>query len=84
MTEKTRDVASLVSQIVNELVDEPDQVEIRLIQDSDALLVEISVGPDDVGKIIGRHGRVIKSIRTLARATAALDGSERVDVEIVN
>ena len=79
-----RDVKSLVESIASRLVDEPEQLEVRESGSQDSKLIEISVAPDDVGKIIGRHGRIIKSIRALARAAAAANGQGHVDVEIAN
>ncbi|MDR2957772.1 MAG: KH domain-containing protein, partial [Coriobacteriales bacterium] len=75
MAENARDAVALVTQIVSSLVDEPEQVEVRSVSENDGILIEITVSPDDISKIIGRNGRVIKSIRTLTRAAAALDGA---------
>jgi predicted RNA-binding protein YlqC (UPF0109 family) len=74
----------LVKLIVDSLVDEPDAVEVRTSDAGEALLIEVVVAADDISKIIGRNGRVIKSIRTLTRAAASIDGIDRVDVEIIN
>ncbi|MDR0459594.1 MAG: KH domain-containing protein [Coriobacteriales bacterium] len=84
MAENPRDAVSLVSVIINSLVDDVDQVEIRASEESDSLLIEIVVASDEISKVIGRNGRVIKAIRTLTRASAALDGIDRVDVEIIS
>ena len=84
MAEQPRDAASLVKLIVDSLVDEPDQVEVRTTEDDGSLLIEINVAPSDISKIIGRNGRVIKAIRTLTRAAATVDGPDQVDVEIIS
>ncbi|HLW61133.1 MAG TPA: KH domain-containing protein [bacterium] len=64
------------------LVDHPDAVEVREIDGPQATVLELQVSPDDLGKVIGRGGRVIKAIRTLARAGATRSG-KRVTVEII-
>jgi hypothetical protein len=84
MSELTEDLAGLVEVIVVPLVDEPDEVEITATENEEGnVLVEISVHPDDAGKVIGRQGRIIKSIRTLARAAASRSGAF-VEVELVD
>ncbi|MCL2632388.1 MAG: KH domain-containing protein [Coriobacteriia bacterium] len=82
MDESKRDVSSLVEHIVSSLVDQADQVEIRSTSSDGGLLIEIMVADEDISKIIGSNGRVIKAIRTLARSAAFIDGIDRVDVEI--
>ena len=71
MAENTQDIAGLVECVVKPLVDYPDDLEITSREDGGAVLIEISVNEEDTGKVIGRQGRVIKSIRTLARAAAS-------------
>ncbi|MDR0308856.1 MAG: KH domain-containing protein [Coriobacteriales bacterium] len=83
-SEEQSKICSLVDMITRQLVDNPEQLEIRESVDEESCLIEISVAPDDVGKIIGRHGRIIKSIRALARAAATSSGLGQVDVEIVS
>ncbi len=76
-------VGEFVEMLVTQLVDNPDAVAVEAIeQGGREVCVEVSADPDDIGKIIGRSGRTIKSIRTLARA-AASDAGFRVEVEIV-
>lgn len=75
-------VADLVEYLVASLVDNPDAIAIDVTDGEGTSLIEVHVDPNDVGKVIGRRGRVIKAIRTLARACAARD--ELVaDVEVV-
>lgn len=75
-------VADLVEYLVTSLVDNPDAIAIDVTDGEGTSLIEVHVDPNDVGKVIGRRGRVIKAIRTLARACAARD--ELVaDVEVV-
>lgn len=71
----------LVDYIVRSLVDHPDDVQVEAVEDSGGVTYEVHVAPGDAGKIIGRNGRIIQSIRTLVKAAAAkLD--QRAYVEI--
>lgn len=83
MTDAPKDVAQLVESMVIALVDEPEHVKVTANEEGDDLFIEVAVAPDDTGKIIGRQGRVIKSIRTLARAAASYTGDRHVEVEVV-
>ena len=83
MAENAQDIAGLVECVVKPLVDYPDDLEITSREDGGAVLIEISVNEEDTGKVIGRQGRVIKSIRTLARAAASRNDM-RVEVEILD
>ena len=66
------------------LVDNPDDVSITETEgEGDATILEVSVHPDDMGKIIGKQGRIIRSLRTLARAAGQRDGHS-VMVEVVD
>lgn len=82
MVDSFEDVTELVRSLVVQLVDNPDAVEVTgTDQENGELYVEISVDEGDIGKVIGRQGRIIKAIRTLARAAASQDGF-RVEVEL--
>lgn len=84
MSELSDDVIGLVQAVVVPLVDFPDEVNVALGEEQDDLIaVNISVNEQDAGKVIGRQGRVIKSIRTLARAAASKAGV-RVEVELLD
>jgi len=76
------DTAQLVTYLVKALVDDPEQVTIVEKRNGADFLFEVTVAPDEVGKLIGRQGRIVKAIRTLARAAGSTD-SAHVDVEIV-
>ena len=84
MAETAQDLADLVDVMVRPLVDHDDDLEVTVDEpDSANVLVEVRVTDEDAGKVIGRQGRIIKAIRTLARAAAArMD--VHVDVELVN
>ena len=72
MDEKSMDIGGLVECIVKPLVENPDDVVVTSQEEEPGTTyVEIHVNEEDVGKVIGRQGRVIKSIRTLARAAAS-------------
>lgn len=83
MTDQNQDIAGLVDCLVRPLVDYEDDLEIASREEGDTVIVEISVNEEDAGKVIGRQGRVIKSVRTLARA-AASRVDKRVEVEILD
>jgi len=67
---------------VRSLVDDPDSATVVEKRNGEDLVYEVSVSPDDVGKLIGRQGRIVKAIRTLARAAGSATGAH-VDVEIL-
>lgn len=75
-------IADLVEYLVVNIVDDADAVSLEVIDRADASTIEVSVAEDDVAKVIGRHGRTIKAIRTLARALAARLGTA-VEVEVL-
>lgn len=83
MSEEKRDIAGLVESVVRPLVDFEDDLEITSRDEDGTVIVEISVNEEDAGKVIGRQGRVIKSIRTLARAAASRNDMH-VEVEILD
>ncbi len=74
----------LVELIAKALVDQPDDVEVSVqeFDDEDRTLYELSVAPDDLGKVIGRHGRTARSVRTIL-ASAGVKLDRRIDFEIV-
>ena len=69
--------------IVKELVDFPDDVRIEEVEDDQGVVLELTVHPDDVGKVIGKRGRTAKALRALVRAAGALE-DEDVTVEILD
>ena len=75
---------ALLEYVTEWLVDNPDEVEIAEVEgDRGATVIEISVHPDDVGKMIGKRGRIIRSLRALARAAGQRDG-QTILVEVVD
>jgi predicted RNA-binding protein YlqC (UPF0109 family) len=75
-------VPELLAYLARELVDEPDAVHVETEERDDALVLLLHVAPGDLGKVIGRQGRIARALRTLVRAGAA-GGSRRVLLEIV-
>lgn len=74
-------IADLAEYLVCSIVDDADGVSLEVIDGADSSTIEVTVAEGDVAKVIGRHGRTIKAIRTLARALAArLDTSVEVEV----
>lgn len=75
-------IADLVEYLVLSIVDDTDSVSLEVIDGDRSSVIEITVAETDVAKVIGRRGRTIKAIRTLARALAARLGTA-VEVEIL-
>lgn len=73
----------LIELLARALVDEPDQVEVREIDEGEATLMELHVAPDDIGKVIGKQGRTIKAMRTLIHA-ASIKSQKRVLLEMAD
>lgn len=75
-------MGELVEFIAKSLIDNPDMVEVNEVEDSQSLIIELKVAPDDMGKVIGKQGRIAKAIRTVVKAAATKD-NKRVIVEII-
>jgi predicted RNA-binding protein YlqC (UPF0109 family) len=72
----------LVEFIARSLVDNPDAVDVTEIEGERSIILELRVAPDDMGKVIGKQGKIAKAIRTITKATAAKEG-KRVVIEIL-
>ncbi len=72
----------LVEYIVKSLVDSPEYVEVNETSGSSVIILEISVGSSDIGKVIGKEGRIANAIRTIVKAAAA-KSDKKVTVEIL-
>lgn len=81
--EVSGNIAELLEFIVKRLVDYPDDVLIKEVQGERTKVLEIKVNDADMGKVIGKKGRIIKSLRIVVRAAALHDG-QSVSIEIVN
>jgi predicted RNA-binding protein YlqC (UPF0109 family) len=80
--ESNSDFKDLVEYIVSSLVDNPDQVTVTETNDRNTVVLEISVAGSDMGRVIGKGGRVVNSIRTLVQVLAAKQG-KRVSLEVL-
>jgi len=74
-------MAELLAYLARELVDHPDEVRVETEERDGALVLVLHVAADDVGKVIGRQGRIARALRTLVRASAHGSG-RRVLLEI--
>jgi predicted RNA-binding protein YlqC (UPF0109 family) len=72
----------LVEFIAKSLVDDPSQVFVSEIEGESSVILELRVGPEDMGRIIGKSGRTVNAMRTLVRVLAAKQG-KRVTLEVV-
>lgn len=75
-------MGELVEYIAKALVDNPDEVRVNEVEGSQSIIIELKVAPEDMGKIIGKQGRIAKAIRTVVKA-AAIKENKRVVVEII-
>ena len=73
----------LVEYLAKSLAEHPDQVLVTQRDDEDATVVELKVLPEDMGKVIGKQGRIAKSIRALVKASAGQDEHKRIAVDIM-
>jgi predicted RNA-binding protein YlqC (UPF0109 family) len=74
-------VVDLVNYCLVNLVQDPERLEVRAEREDRAVVIKVRCAPEDAGRIIGRGGRVINAVRTLARAAA--DGRQRVEVQLL-
>ena len=72
----------LVEVIARSLVDSPEMVQVNEIAGEQSIILELKVAPEDMGKVIGKQGRIAKAIRTVVKA-AAIKDNKRVVVEII-
>jgi predicted RNA-binding protein YlqC (UPF0109 family) len=72
----------LVEYVIRSLVEAPDEVSVEEFEESGETVLEVTVAGSDMGRVIGKSGRVINAIRTLAQVAAAKQGT-RVSVELV-
>jgi len=72
----------LIEFIAKSLVDDPSQVHVSEIEGETSVILELRVGPEDMGRVIGKSGRTANAMRTLVRVLAAKQG-KRVSLEII-
>ena len=73
----------LLEFLAQSLVDHPDQVRVEQVDTPDGVLLRLTVAKEDVGKVIGKQGRIARAIRTVVKASAVKDGRQAT-VEIVD
>ena len=73
----------LIEFIARSLVDEPDAVQVNVIEGEQSIILELRVGSQDVGKVIGKHGRIAKALRTVLSAATSRSG-RRVVLELLD
>jgi predicted RNA-binding protein YlqC (UPF0109 family) len=77
-------MGDLVAELARRLVDEPDAVEVEEVEEEDGtLLLRLHVAESDVGKVIGRQGRLVRALRTIVRA-GGVEAGRRLQLEIVD
>ena len=75
-------MVELVEYIAKALVDNPDEVSVNEVEGTQSIIIELKVAQEDMGKVIGKQGRIAKAIRTVVKA-AAIKQNKRVVVEII-
>lgn len=76
------EMGELVKFIAQSLVDNPEMVEVKEIEGEQSVIIELRVAPEDMGKVIGKQGRIAKAIRTVVKAAATKE-NKRAIVEIL-
>ncbi|MDR2178198.1 MAG: KH domain-containing protein [Treponema sp.] len=68
----------LIEYVAKSLVDDPSQVQVNVVEGEKSTILELRVSPEDIGKVIGKHGRIARAIRTVLQAAAARSGKHMV------
>jgi len=76
-------MAELLEYLARQLVDKPDDVRVEEVDEGDMLVLRLHVAEEDLGKVIGRQGRIARALRTVVRASSARE-RRRVQLEIVD
>ena len=76
-------MTELLTQIIKHIVDHPDQVTVNEVQGERSVVLEIKVAPEDVGKVIGREGRIINALRQIIKAAGG-KSNKRVNIELLS
>ena len=71
----------LVETIARAIVDDPDEVQVNMVEGENSVILELTVASDDMGKVIGKKGRIARAIRTVVKAAATKEG-KKVIVDI--
>lgn len=73
----------LLETLAKALVDKPDEVEVSVVEGEKSVILQLKVAADDVGKVIGKQGRIAKALRTIIKASSVKEGKKAV-VEIID
>jgi uncharacterized protein len=76
-------VNDLLEYLARRLVDQPDAVRVERVEEADTIVLRLHVAEEDLGKVIGRQGRIARALRTIVRAGSARE-RRRVQLEIVD
>ena len=76
-------MADLLEYLAKQLVDDPDAVRVERVDDDETVVLRLHVAQDDLGKVIGRQGRIARALRTIVRAGSVRE-HRRVQLEIVD
>jgi predicted RNA-binding protein YlqC (UPF0109 family) len=77
------DMKDLLEYLAKALVDNPDSVEVTSVEGERSIILQLRVDPEDVGKVIGKKGRIAQAMRTLIKASATREGRNAI-VEIID
>lgn len=76
-------MVELLTQIIKQIVDKPDEVTVNEVQGERSIVLEIKVADEDVGKVIGREGRIINALRQIIKAAAG-KRNKRINIELLS
>jgi predicted RNA-binding protein YlqC (UPF0109 family) len=76
-------VKELLETLAQALVDKPEEVNVTVVEGEKSIILQLHVAPDDVGKVIGKEGRIAKALRTIIKASATKVGKNAI-VEIID
>ena len=78
------DLVALTETIVKKIVSDPESVSVKEFEteEEDTVLIEVMISNDDLGKVIGKEGRIINAIRTIVQASSYIDDNKRVKINV--